>query len=142
MHLSEGSLDTEVLFGGVGMRCHNSNYRGVIRIISWCNDSKNDILTGEYSRDTLSIHDQYSRRVMFLHQARRFADCSADIDEDGRWSCCENGREIWAGHFCTEVRKVLEHLLWLGAHAAPLCLYALEGFVQFFGRCISTFELP
>ena len=51
--------------------------------------------------------------MIVFHQASRLADCGADIDEDRRRRCFEDGGEIWAGHFLAEVREILEHLLWL-----------------------------
>src|SRR5277367_4485428 len=133
MHFAKSGLDAEIFFCSVGMWSHNSDDRGITRIISRSNNSKNNILTREDTSNSFMVHDQNSSRMIILHQSGSLTDCCADIDKDGWGSCFEDGREIWTGHLLTEVREILEHLLWLGSCGAPFTLNTLQCVVQFLG---------
>jgi len=141
MHFAESSLDGQIFSCGIGMRCHNSDNRGVARIIAWCNDAQNDVFTCEYSSYTFAIHDEDCSCMVLLHQTSCFTDCCADVDECRRRGCLEDRREVRACHFGAEVREIIQHLLGLGNCSSPFSLHTFKSIVEFLRRRICSFKL-
>ncbi|KAI6751425.1 hypothetical protein HG531_006121 [Fusarium graminearum] len=102
------------------------------------NDSKNDILAGENTRNSTLILNQDSSCTILLHELSSLSNRGSHADGGGG-NTVKHGFQSRSGHLAAQSFNVLNDLLRLGR--TQLRLNTLESIVKLSGRRVGTLKL-
>lgn len=138
MHLAKSSLDGHVHGRKVGVRGHHTDDAASGRIKAWGNNTQNNILAGEDTRNSALILHQDGCGVVLLHQLGSLLDRCPHADGGG-WDAVEDRLEGRTRHLGPQGLNILNNLLRLTC--AQLGLHTLEGVVETARRRVGPLQL-
>ncbi len=152
MHLFERVVDRHGRSGSIRVGGHDPNHTTPVRIQTRRNDTQNDILAGEDTRNlwvtTLSrdcrLHDADRGRTVFLHELSDLLNSGLRPHGRGLSVQVHNGRQVGQGRLLPEGLDVGEHgrRLRVGAETiAELRLDSGEGAVELLRGGGAAFDL-
>jgi hypothetical protein len=142
VHLPERVLDAESRESDVRVRSHDTNDAASLSVETGGDDTKNDVLRGEDSSDTLTVvlHHAHRGRPLLPHETSSVPHARLDTDRGSGRASVEDGSEVGEGHLVAKGLDVGEERVGV-VGATKLLLGAFEGGVELLGGSVRLFEL-